>query len=44
MFDETTDANKRYILHLLGGECCKEIRMRPIRIGKNQLCYKKQVV
>jgi hypothetical protein len=30
MFDKTTDANRRYILHILTGECFKNIRKRPI--------------
>jgi hypothetical protein len=30
MFDETTGASGRYILHLLAGECSKEVRKRPI--------------
>jgi hypothetical protein len=30
MFDETTDANGRYILHILAGECCKDVRKRLI--------------
>jgi hypothetical protein len=30
MFDETTDASGRYILHLLAGECKKNERARPI--------------
>jgi hypothetical protein len=30
MFDETTDASGRYILHLLAGECKKNERARPV--------------
>jgi hypothetical protein len=30
MFDETTDANGRYILHLLAGECSKNERKIPV--------------
>jgi hypothetical protein len=30
MFDETTDSNGRYILHVMTGECCKEDRKRAV--------------
>lgn len=37
MFDETTDAVGRYILHLLVGECCEKERKRPLLVRTLEL-------
>jgi hypothetical protein len=49
MFDETTDANGRYVLHLLAGECSKiqlklPVLFRSVELERTNACNINQVI